>query len=539
VNFSAAAFAFFIGVAVLWQKKDSAIHQLFFLVAFNTGFWSFSSTMADVSRDYDVALFWARMAIIGPFFLSAAFLIFSYYFPARTGHISVAKAFAILLPSIIALLLVATPYNIESITLRDWGTDFTPGPLYTALFVQLLLYFSLAARHFVSTYKKTQDPIVKKQIIFLCLGMILVVVSGVFTNLVLPLVFHYTKSSVIGPAATAFFVVLTMYAILRHGLLNLKVIAAELFSGALVFISFTDIFQAQSVDQFAYHGLLFLVTLVVALLLVKSVSSEVRRREELHVLTLKLEEANEHLKEMDQLKSEFISIASHQLRTPISVIKGYISLMLEGAYGKVDGPLREKLQSMSLMNERLVQMINNMLNVTRIEKNKIDYVCATTELAPIMERAVTEMSFKASQKGLALAFDAAGSEGLEAYVDGEKLQEVLTNLVDNAIKYSPKGTITLRAKRMAKAKGAMITVEDQGLGMSAETAANVFQKFYRAKDVAVARETGTGLGLYIVAIFVRNMGGDVWIERSAPGEGTVVAVTLPSQPKAKCLRPEA
>src|SRR5687768_15273308 len=301
VNFGLAFLAIAIGAIVYLRDRKSTVNQLFLMIALNLGFWTFSSTMADVSREYSSALFWARAAFVGPLFFAPFFLLFSYYFPKRSGDVSLTKILLIFAPCAIATVFVPTPANIVSIALMDWGTDFTPGPLYIYLFAYMTICSALAARHFYIVYKKTDDAMVKKQITMAFLGLALVVASGLVTNLVLPVIFKYSRASVIGPAASLFFVVLIMYAILRHGLLNTKVIAAEIFSGALVFLSFVDVFTAGSVGQYLYRGVVFLITLLIALLLVKSVTAEVRRREELHELSQKLAVANEHLKEMDQL----------------------------------------------------------------------------------------------------------------------------------------------------------------------------------------------------------------------------------------------
>ncbi len=537
VNFSVAVLAVLLGLIVLWGKRTSPIHQLFFLVAFDTGFWSFSSTMADVVRDTASAMTWTKMAIVGPFFLSAAFLCLSYYFSEKKETLSKKKAFVIFLPSIVALALTPTSLNVVSVTLQPWGTDFVPGPLYTVLLAHLLLYFMLAGRRLYRAYRKSADPIARKQILFLMAGIILVVASGVITNLILPTVFDYTRASVIGPAATLFFVILTMYAIVRHGLLNLKIIATEIFAGIFVFINFIQLFNSATTAEFATNVTVFVCTTLAAILLIRSVFDEVRRREEIQTLAAQLESANAHLKEMDSLKNEFISIASHQLRTPITVIKGYLALMLEGAYGPLSDSLHEKVVNMNLMNERLVQMINNMLNVSRIEKNRIEYTCAVIDLYPVIGQAVEEMAAKASMKGIGLRIEGATFGPVEAYVDMEKTIEILSNLIDNSIKYSSKGTISISATLFVRKKCVVVTVADEGYGMNKEDLQKVFTKFYRSSDPAIVSQGGTGLGLYVCAMFVRGMGGDIWVEKSAPGKGTSISFALPTEPGGECAAP--
>ena len=237
---------------------------------------------------------------------------------------------------------------------------------------------------------------------------------------------------------------------------------------------------------------------------------------------------------MDQIKNDFISIASHQLSTPISVIKGYISLMLEGAYGKVEGPLREKIENMNTMNERLVQMINNMLNVSRIEKNEIDFECTQFDAAEVVRQTIGEMALTVEQKKLKLEFVSPPAKPVSAYADPERRREVLGNLIDNAVKYSEHGSIEVRLKTRVKEGRVRITVKDEGLGIAPEDQKHIFEKFFRAREPAVAHQAGTGLGLYICARFLRGMGGDIWIERSEAGKGTTFAVELPSCKGVEC-----
>ncbi|HTK04037.1 MAG TPA: ATP-binding protein [Candidatus Eisenbacteria bacterium] len=451
----------------------------------------------------------------------------------RSAHIAIAS-----LTAVLTVLTAATDLvdQVEIVKGVSRVTEY--GPLYGlyVIFFCTLCVGSIIL--LIYKYRKLKG-IARRQILIFGAGWGVGFVWGTVTNIVIPALTGWYDIQHFGPLAALFLVAVTAYAVARHELLNVQLLAVEVFIVFLHLLFVINIALSPSLPHQILGAISLVLVMVLSTALLRNVRQEIQRRKELDELSLKLADANEHLKEMDQLKSEFISIASHQLRTPISVIKGYISLILEGAYGKVDGPLKDKLVNMNLMNERLVQMINNMLNVSRIEKNKIEYICGIAELQPIMEQTVFEMSFKAKQKGLSLAFDAAGSDGLTAYVDSEKLQEVLTNLVDNAIKYSRSGTITLRAKKMPKGKGVMIAVQDQGIGMDKATAAGVFQKFYRSDDPAVKRESGSGLGLYIVAIFIRSMGGDVWIEQTAPGKGTTVALTLPVDPKGVCLRPKS
>lgn len=539
-NFVSGVAVFGLGYFIYLRGKENAANQMALLVAIFLSFWALSSTLSDVMHSPRPALFWAQLAIIGPYFFAAYFLIFSHLFPAPSGRLGWRKAAVIMLPSVVVCTLVTTPFNIVEIRLADWGTDFTPGPLFSIGILYLLLYLGLATANFIRSMRRTKDAVVRKQIIIVLLAIALQTFSMITTNALLPLLFSYTKASVIGPASSLLFVVLMMYAILKHGFLSVKVLATEVFVIALMFFAFLSLFDAPTVGAFVRHLLMFVATAVIGVLLAQSVATEVRRRREFELLSADLARANEHLKEVDKLKSEFVSIASHQLRTPISVIKGYLSLLLEGAYGACAPAATEKLQQMYAMNERLVHMVNNMLNVSRIEKDKIEFNCARFDVTNVIRQTVAEMTLTAERKGVALAFVAPPAKPVHVFADAERLREVLGNLIDNAIKYSDAGVVEVRLKTRAKDGVAIVTVKDEGIGMSPEDQKHVFQKFFRAKDPAVAHQAGTGLGLYICARFLRGMGGDIKIEHSEFGKGTTFAVGIPLREKVQCvLRDEA
>lgn len=534
INFTSALAVLGLGYFIYSRDRGSVANQLSLLVAIFLAFWALSSTLSDVMHSPRPAMIWAQLAIIGPYFFAAYFLLFSHVFPTPSGRLGWLKATMIMLPSLAVCMLVTSPLNVVEIRLADWGTDFTPGPLYPIGILYLLLYLGLATANFVRSLRRTTDPLVRKQVKIVLLAVALQTLSMITTNALLPLLFNYTKASVIGPASSLFFVVLMMYAVLKHGFLSVKVLASEMFAITLTFVSFITLFDARSVAGYVRNLVVFLATGGVGLLLANSVSAEVRRREQLQLLTTELRRANEHLKDVDKLKSEFISIASHQLRTPISVIKGYLSLLIEGAYGACAPMATEKIRQMFAMNERLVHMVNNMLNVSRIEKDKIEFDCKLFDVAEVIRQTVAELALTVEQKGLKLEFVSPPAKPVRAFADPERLHEVLGNLIDNAVKYSEQGGIEVRLKARAKEGVAVITVKDEGIGMAPEDRKHIFEKFFRAREPAVAHQAGTGLGLYICARFLRGMGGDIKIGRTELGKGTTFEVVLPMREGIQC-----
>jgi len=231
------------------------------------------------------------------------------------------------------------------------------------------------------------------------------------------------------------------------------------------------------------------------------------------------------IKEVDQMKDEFISMASHELRTPLSAIKGYVSLVLEGTFGKIANPEMERsLVRVMASTKRLEELVEDLLNVSRIEQGRLDVSLGDVKIEPIIEEINSQLKISADEKGLALLYQRPEKELPLIECDPERLKQVLVNLVGNAIKYTAKGSVTVSTDINKDGK-LEIRVKDTGIGMSAEEQKRLFEKFYRIKNEETEKIVGTGLGLWITKQIVELMNGKIYIE-SMKGSGTQFTVVL-------------
>lgn len=237
------------------------------------------------------------------------------------------------------------------------------------------------------------------------------------------------------------------------------------------------------------------------------------------------------IKEVDQMKDEFISMASHELRTPLSSIKGYVSLVLEGTFGKIVNPEMEKsLVRVMASTKRLEELVEDLLNVSRIEQGRLDVDLSDVKVEPIIEEINGQLNISADEKNLALTYQKPEKELPLIECDPERLKQVLVNLVGNSIKYTEKGSVTVSTE-INKDNKLEIKVKDTGIGMSAEEQNRLFEKFYRIKNENTEKIIGTGLGLWITKQIVELMNGKIFVE-SMKGAGTQFTVVLnPSKPK--------
>ena len=229
--------------------------------------------------------------------------------------------------------------------------------------------------------------------------------------------------------------------------------------------------------------------------------------------------------EVDRMKTEFVSTVSHELRTPLTAIQGYVELILGGKPGPLTETQREFLGMMQGSTKRLTALISDLLDVSRIEADRIELRDDDLDYAQLVRQAAQMLEGEAAGRGLTLHVELPGGEPPHVRGDANGIQQVLTNLISNAIKYTPHGgKITLHVQPQA---GFVSTcVADTGVGIPAEDHEKVFEKFYRADNSTTRASGGTGLGLAITRSIVERSGGSIWVE-SATGEGSRFWFTLP------------
>jgi two-component system phosphate regulon sensor histidine kinase PhoR len=229
------------------------------------------------------------------------------------------------------------------------------------------------------------------------------------------------------------------------------------------------------------------------------------------------------IKQLENTRQEFVANVSHELRTPLSLIKGFVETLLEGAKDDAETTTRF-LQTIEKHTDRLTYLIEDLLTISRLESGQLVMNLHPVELRAEVQRVVDDLQTRAADRGTSLRNETP--EGLEVRADADRLQQVLFNLVENAIKYGRPQGRTVIGGRPRDESMAEVWVRDDGPGIPAEARERIFERFFRV-DRARSRDTGgTGLGLSIVKHIVQAHGGEVWV-RSEPGEGTALHFTLP------------
>lgn len=250
-----------------------------------------------------------------------------------------------------------------------------------------------------------------------------------------------------------------------------------------------------------------------------------------HTLQQKIESAtgelrrkNAELRKLDEAKDEFVSMASHQLRTPLTSVKGYISMVLEGDVGKITKMQRQLLGEAFTSSERMVHLINDFLNVSRLQTGKFIIESKPVDLAKVVDQEVNSLKTTAEAHDLKLEYHAPAYFPI-LYLDDGKIRQVLMNFMDNAIYYSREHT-TITVKLFVEDGFAVAEVHDTGIGVPKDEQAHLFTKFFRATNARRQRPDGTGVGLFLAKKVIDAHGGSVVFE-STEGEGSVFGFRLP------------
>ncbi len=246
--------------------------------------------------------------------------------------------------------------------------------------------------------------------------------------------------------------------------------------------------------------------------------------EENQEILRQLQKTNVKLRELDKTKDEFISMASHQLRTPLTAVKGYLSMILEGDAGPVKKQEKEMVQKAFDAAQKMVYLIADMLNVSRLQTGKFIIENQPTDLAKLVEGEVSQLQGTASEKKLKLAYEKPSKFPL-MNLDETKIRQVVMNFLDNAIYYTPSGG-SVTAELTASDGQVSFTVSDTGLGVPAAVQHHLFSKFYRADNARKMRPDGTGLGLFMAKKVVATQGGAI-IFKSTEGKGSTFGFSFP------------
>jgi signal transduction histidine kinase len=237
---------------------------------------------------------------------------------------------------------------------------------------------------------------------------------------------------------------------------------------------------------------------------------------------MSIKEKNE-IEKVTHFNEHLLALTSHQLKTPIGIVRGYATLLREGFYGPLNDQQKEILSKIEFGTEEVVTLVEKVINLRTIEDGTIEYQIQRLDFVRIARRAAEEMGHMALSRGLDLSFSGP-NHTIFVRGDDEKLYQVIQNFIDNAVKYTKKGSITVAVEE--KNGDVVLSVVDSGMGIAPKVIPLLFHEFVRDKNIAKEIH-GTGMGLYIARTFIEAQGGKVWVESAGLGKGSTFYLSLP------------
>ncbi|MCK5027080.1 MAG: hypothetical protein KAS07_01540, partial [Candidatus Pacebacteria bacterium] len=429
-SFVIAVLLFSLGMFVYLSNRKVLSHKLFFLLALSSVLWILSIVAIFNLDQYLYVLIAARMAFVFTTCIGFSMYAFTYYFPIKNTNYKAPFKTLIVISSVF-IVLSLTSFIIDDMLIEGDVRQNVSGPgfyifiLYFVIYIFSSLFNIISKRSILNQLQKAQTNLVLT-------GFIISSIFGVITNLIIPIVTASDVSTRFGPLMVSIFVVLSSYAILKYKLFNIKVIAVETLS-FIIFLIFFIRLLLSSGSEMILNAILLVFVAFFSVFLVRSVMKDVQDRERIEQLGKDLVVANEQLRRLDKQKSDFVSIASHQLRTPLTAIKGYASLVLEDSFGQISNKVREAMTKIFESSQRMVMVVENFLTVSRIEQGKMYYKFETLDLQRVTKGMVGDMRPVAEGYGLEIRFQENIEQQYFVRADYIKIKQVVHNLLDDSI----------------------------------------------------------------------------------------------------------
>jgi signal transduction histidine kinase len=461
-------------------------------------------------------------------------ILFTETFPKVKLHYSkkISTLFFIF-PFIASMIALIPDVLIKEVVLSGDGLRvINYGPLYLLYFIQISVYFTAVVYLMIRKYLILKG-IERQQVEAIFLVLITGSFVGVFTSLIMPTYGDFSLFWV-GSFYSGYLAVAAFYGIIKYGLFDIKLVFTEFITVIIwVFLFIKILLDKNTVDRIIDSVLLLLI-LVSGYLFIKAVKKEIVLREkddelvtDVTILNQQLEKTNLQLKELDLKKSEFMSLATHQLRAPLTAMKGYSSMILDGTFGKISNPeIEDAINKISRSTTDLTMIVEDYLNISRIEQGSMRYNFTTSNVSDLLKDVVENVKNTADRLGLIMNLNYDTNTKYNVNVDEGKIKQVFLNIIDNAIKYTPVGEVNIFINKTLNNK-VLVKIEDTGVGIKPEVLPNLFNKFVRAPDASKVNILGTGLGLYVAGQILKAHNGRAWGESKGKGEGSKFYVELP------------
>lgn len=520
--------SFFLSFYLLVKTNHSLLSKIFFCFVLGINTWLLADLIAWISPDYNlIHSFWALFDYVNILF----FLYGLYFFVVLMRKKDIEwqwKLFGLIL-TLPAVYLVITGNSVHEF---DQTVCESVNDSLLSSYKNYIEAFVIASIIFFTglIWWKKGSNTEKNQIYIVSLGLLLffgtfagadyfsvqtgIYEIGLYSLFILPI-----------------FLGLIVYAIVKYKAFNVALLGAQALVLALVVLVGAQFFFNQNITSQIFTAATLLLSMTFGYFLIRGVKRDIERRkqiekiaEELKSTNTSLATANTRLQELDQQKTEFISLATHQIRGPLGAIKGHASLALEGDYGEINSGAKKAFETIMHSAQSLVVVVNDYLDVSRIEQGRMKYDLTNFDLKDLAKDVVNEQLPGIANKSLTLDFNCDQTQTYKVCADIGKIKQVFGNLIDNSIKYTPKGHIRVTLEK--KEDKILFSIKDTGVGIKPEVLPNLFTKFSRAPDANKTNILGTGLGLYVAKKMIEAHNGRIWAESEGENKGSQFYIEL-------------
>lgn len=516
------------GFFVWLNNKKGKLNFYWFLTSVFIGIWSLGFFGVVSAKDSVIAWYAQYFLDIAGILIPVAFLNFSLELINKSKKLKILKHLSWILGFVLIVINFFSLFKKGMVPYLGFDYWVNPGPLYFLFplffsILSLITFFLL-----VHSEKEESDKIKKSQIKFVIWAQIFGFGGGV-TNFFPQLFSIYP----FGNYLVMLYVVFISYAILKHHLFNVKVLATELFTLVISIILIARTLLSRDIQEILINAVVLIFVSIFGILLIRSVLKEVEQRKKLEELTKQIQKAYEvekkarkELERLDEAKTQFMIATQHHLRTPLTVIRGYLDLLITGNYGKMPAKMKVVISKIQLSSNRLIRVVNEFLDVSQFQLGKeVVTVHPGVDLEPIFAEIMEELKFEADNKKLYLRLE-KDKKLPKVIADSERLKIALFNFIDNAIKYTTTGGVTINLSQSNKKLNIMI--KDTGIGIAKDDLKTMFSRvFERGKDAKEVHGTGRGIGLYIAGHIVKAHKGNVWVESEGKGKGSTFHIEIP------------
>jgi signal transduction histidine kinase len=522
----------YLGLLVYLQDRTATMNKLFAVFSISTAYWILLAFLPDIPAYRPIALISAKLNYIALIGVAYTLFTFPFYFPRRRGLNKYVKYGVAVIGGVLGFVTLFTDLILKKLEFYDWGASYVDGNF--AFIFQLFMFAATfnAIGQYIYIWKRLDEKEKKEADLFV-IGLSIFLISNIVIQSIIKPIVGTDEFYRIGNYSSIFMVLLTSFAIVKRGLFDVKVITTEIITILIWIVLIVKLLINNSPTSAIIDGSVLLVMIIFGILLIRSVIKEVKQKEELEVLTEKYLKANKKLKELDTLKDEFVSIASHELRTPMTAVKSYLWMALNQPEQTIKPTLKKYLDISYASTERLIHLVNDMLTVSRIERNKVEIKSEPVDIFEVLQAVYNELKVTADQNKIHFTLKRSDEKPFTVTGDKEKLREVFQNIVGNALKFTPQdGSIKVDIRR--KDGNITAAISDTGPGIPEESMHILFQKFGKIEYSYSkhSNQPGTGLGLYISKQIISLHKGEIQVE-SKVDVGTTFTVLLPAKTKEK------